>query len=64
MSEAAPRSPALTIHVVGSCDHPGCQWMTDDYRKGVAQARRHAEKTGHTVAVERCQSFYYNRKTK
>lgn len=38
--------------------------MTDDYRKGVDEARRHAEETGHKVAVERCQTFYYNRNEK
>jgi hypothetical protein len=62
VSNAAPRSRILTIHVVASCDN--CGWMTDDYKKGVDLARRHAEQTGHMVAVERCQTFYYNKRKK
>lgn len=47
-----------TTHVVAQCRT--CFWRDDDYRRAEQTARDHATKTGHTVMVERGQSWVYN----
>lgn len=49
-----------TVHVIAVCRDCGKRW--EDYRTAVSKARYHAETTGHTVAVERGQTWTYNRK--
>ncbi len=48
-----------TTHVFAMCR--GCEMTWDDYQTAVSDAREHAEVTGHTVHVERCQIWTYKR---
>lgn len=52
------KTPIGTTHVLAECRN--CPWANDDYNTAEETARRHAESTGHTVAVERAQSWTYN----
>lgn len=54
------RTPPGTTHVLAQCRD--CAWSVDDYRTAQADALSHAKATGHTVAVERAQSWTYNPK--
>lgn len=54
------KSKIGTTHAIAECRN--CGWSTDNYKTAVQAARRHAEETGHTVAVERVQSWRYNPK--
>lgn len=56
------RSRACTVRVIATCN--SCSEMWDDYKKGVALARRHAISTGHAVHVERLQVWTYNQSEK
>lgn len=47
-----------TTHVLAECRN--CPWSEQDYKTAQQKARRHAESTGHAVAVERAQSWTYN----
>lgn len=49
-----------TVHVIAVCGD--CEKRWENYRTAVGKARLHAEKTGHTVHVERGQTWTYNRK--
>lgn len=46
-----------TSHVIAECKN--CDKFWDDYKTAVAAARRHVETTGHSVRVERAQSWTY-----
>lgn len=47
-----------TTHVFAECRE--CSWSDDNYLTAERAARRHAVATGHTVSVERAQSWTYN----
>jgi hypothetical protein len=51
------KSKPGTTHVLADCRN--CDWSNDNYQTAEQAARRHAASTGHTVAVERAQSWVY-----
>lgn len=55
------KSQIGTTHILAECRN--CPWRNDNYKTAVDAARRHAESTGHTVAVERAQNWAYNPKS-
>jgi hypothetical protein len=56
------KTPIGTHHVYAECRD--CSETWDDYRRDEADARSHAKRTGHTVVVERGQTWTYNPKSK
>lgn len=56
----ATKTPIGTTHVLAVCRD--CAWTDDDYNTAALSSLRHAELTGHTVMVERAQSWTYNEK--
>lgn len=60
MSRPVTRTAIGTTHVLAECRD--CSWADDDYNTAAKSSRRHAAATGHTVAVERTQSWTYNEK--
>lgn len=54
------RSPIGTNHVFAECRDCDKSW--DDYNTAADHARQHAAATGHTVNVERAQTWVYNPK--
>jgi hypothetical protein len=60
-SAAVKGEPRIgTTHVLAECRD--CSWADDNYKTAAASSLRHADSTGHTVAVERAQSWTYNPK--
>jgi uncharacterized Zn finger protein len=55
----ADRTRIHTTHCLAECRNCGTVW--DDYKNAADIARKHADKTGHHVSVERVQSWHYNR---
>lgn len=55
------KTPIGTTHILAECRD--CPWADDDYETADRSSRQHAAKTGHTVAVERAQSWTYNCKS-
>ena len=54
------KTPAGTTHVLAVCRD--CPWTDDNYVSAENTARVHALKTGHTVGVERTQTYTFNPK--
>ena len=54
------KTPIGTTHVFAECRD--CQWSDDNYETAARSSHRHAVATGHTVSVERAQSWIYNAK--
>lgn len=54
---AIQKTKSGTTHVLATC--LDCPEVWDDYKTADAEARRHAETTGHAVSVERAQCWTY-----
>lgn len=60
-----PNQPAVllrgfrewTIHVIAECQE--CDWSTQDFQTGKAEAARHHRRTGHEVHGEVGKAFRY-----
>ncbi len=52
------KSTPGTIHVLAVCK--GCSWTCDDYKAAEVNAQHHVLDTGHSVLVERAQSWTYS----
>lgn len=48
------------IHVNANCDD--CPWQSFNYHNGLAQAKIHHNRTGHTVHIEVCNAVTYTLK--
>ena len=47
------------IHRLAQCKN--CDWHCGDYRTAISDAKKHVNKTGHSVIVESANSITYER---
>jgi len=60
MEVTVRRKRPWLVHAIVNCVN--CTWEEDNYTTAVEEARKHAQKTGHTVLVETGYAQIYNDK--